>query len=232
MKKAPVTVEERRRAAAEAAAKLVKDGDRVGLGTGRTASAFVEALAARAKRESLTLTTVATSIKTAELARERGLTVVDVDAVEALDIAVDGADEVDPQLDLVKGLGGALVRERYVERLAKRLVIVVDDEKVVPALGRGKVPVEIVPFGTRRTLADLAALGAMPVVRLGQDGKPFVTDNGNWIADLTLPKGTDARSLAPRIKALPGVVDHGLFLGMATDVLVGQPDGSVKTLRR
>src|SRR5439155_513652 len=146
-----------------------------------------------------------------------GMAVIAPDDAPPLDIAIDGADEVDPDLDLVKGLGGALLRERLVERTAKRLVIVVDDEKLVPALGRGKIPVEIVPFGAKRTLADLEALGAKAAIRAEDGNKPFVTDGGHWIADLTFPGGKLSRpkaEIAAAIKGTAGVVDHGLFLGM------------------
>jgi ribose 5-phosphate isomerase A len=227
-----IDVQERRRLAAVEAASRVGRGQRVGLGTGRTAALVVEALGTRAKTESLGLTCVATSVKTEELARAAGLAVEAPDRFDALDIAIDGADEVDPALDLVKGLGGALLRERLVERLAKRLVIVVDDEKLVARLGRGKIPVEIVPFGASRTMKDLAALGSVPVLR-ADAGKTFVTDGGNWIADLTVAGGlADAGAFAGAVKRLAGVVDHGLFLGMATEVVVGKADGSVETKRR
>jgi ribose 5-phosphate isomerase A len=227
-----IDVQERRRLAAVEAAARVGRGQRVGLGTGRTAALVVEALGTRAKAESLALTCVATSVKTEELARAAGLAVEAPDGFDALDIAIDGADEVDPALDLVKGLGGALLRERLVERLAKRLVIVVDDEKLVARLGRGKIPVEIVPFGAARTMKDLAALGSAPVLR-ADAGKTFVTDGGNWIADLTVAGGlADAGAFADAVKRLPGVVDHGLFLGMAAEVVVGKADGSVETKRR
>ena len=225
-----IAVEERRKNAALAAAKLPQRGQAVGLGTGRTAAVFVEALAARAAAEQLGLVCVATSEKTAALARERGLVVKEPDELASLDIAIDGADEVDPELDLVKGLGGALLRERLVERTAKRLVIVVDDEKLVRALGRGKVPVEIVPFGAKVTIARLEALGATAELRGGWSA-PFRTDQGNWIADLTFAK-LDKRRHADAIKATAGVVDHGLFLGMATELIVGRADGSIATSNR
>lgn len=225
---------------AKAAAALVRDGQVVGLGTGRTAAKVVQAIADRVHAEGLHLTFTSTSVATEELARSLGLTVLSPDQAGPIDIAIDGADEVDPALDLVKGLGGALVRERLVERNAKRLVIVVDSEKPVAVLGSGKVPVEIVPFGAPETMRRLAALGATPVLRTGADGKTFVTDNGNWIADLTfdpkvvqgLSNATGKTRLANAIKLLPGVVDHGFFLGMAGDVFIGNADGSVTHLER
>lgn len=237
---ANVEVQQRRKIAAEAAARLPRARDRVGLGTGRTAALVVDALAARAKAESLSLTCVSTSRDTEARARAAGLTVVAPEELPVLDIAIDGADEVDRDLDLVKGLGGALVRERLVERTASRLVIVVDDEKPVDLLGRGKIPVEIVAFGAAETMRRLEALGAAAVPRADEHGAPWTTENGNWIADLVLTAATRAtlrdragkRALATAIKLLPGVVDHGLFLDMATDVLVGHADGTVEHRRK
>ena len=234
----PCDVNELRRRASRVAAALVRDRDVVGLGTGRTAALVVEALAARASAESLSLRCVATSVATEMLARANGLDVRDANEVASLDIAIDGADEVDGDLDLVKGLGGALVRERLVERMAKRLVIVVDEEKLVASLGRGMIPVEIVPFGAAVTVARIEALGVAGKIRGHGTGAPFSTDNGNWIVDLELADRTrlaipaSKRAFAAALKEISGVVDHGLFLGMANEVVVGRRDGTVDTLRR
>ena len=238
---ASVDVDAQRASAAAAAVALVKDGDRVGLGTGRTAAKAVQALAARVKAEKLKLVCTCTSVATEQLATSLGLTVVPIDQAGALDIAIDGADEIDPALDLVKGGGGAMVRERLVERTAKRLVVIVDSEKPVDVLGRGKLPVEILKFGEPETMKRLAALGVASVeLRKAADGTPFVTDNGNWIADLTLSPALRAtlataagkKAFADSVKLMPGVVDHGLFLGMASEAFVGNADGSVQHLVR
>jgi ribose 5-phosphate isomerase A len=233
-----IPVEGRRRRAAEAAARLVDDGARLGLGSGRTAGLFVEALAARVAASGMRVTCVATSERTERLARGHGLPVVAPETLPALDLAVDGADEVDGALDLVKGRGGALVRERIVARAAARFLVVVDDEKRVTRLGRGPIPVEIVGFGSSWTLAALRDLGAADLLR-DVGGTPVRTDNGNLLAGLELPAddrrlatAAGKRAFAAAVAALPGVVDHGLFLDMADAVLVGAEDGSVTTLHR
>lgn len=212
-----------KRAAGEAAAKLVEAGMRVGLGTGTTARWFVVALGSRV-REGLRVDCVATSDATARLAAEQKIAVEALDR-RGLDIAVDGADEVDPDLRLLKGRGGALVREKIVAAAARSFVVVVDESKLCPAL-HGIVPVEVVPFGVDRTLALLEATGA-PFHLRQADGGPVVSDNGNLIADGQYAALDDPEGLAARIDAIPGVVGHGLFLGMADLILVGEGDGSV-----
>jgi ribose 5-phosphate isomerase A len=189
----------------------------------------VRALAAEAAR-GLRVQGVATSRATADLATSLGLAVGDLPEAP-LDITVDGADEVDPRLDLIKGYGGALTRERIVAAASLRQVILVTPEKLVPRLGsRGRLPVEIVPFA--RPLCDrrLAALGCQPRLREA-DGAPFVTDNGNWILDCGIAARDDAAALDPDIRRIPGVVDTGFFLGTAERVLVAEAE-AVRVLRR
>ena len=189
----------------------------------------MRALAAEASR-GLLVQAVATSTATAALAASLGLSVAALSS-EPLDITVDGADEVDPQLDLIKGYGGALTRERIVAAASRRQVILVTPEKLVPRLGsRGRLPVEIVPFA--RPLCDrrLAALGCAPQLRRA-GGEPFVTDNGNWILDCGIAAQDDAAALDGDIRRIPGVVDTGFFLGTAERVLVAEAD-AVRTLRR
>jgi ribose 5-phosphate isomerase A len=203
----------------------------VGLGTGSTATWAVHALGERVQA-GLRITGVATSTSTETLARSLGITVVSLDDSPTLDIAIDGADEVDPQLSLIKGLGGALLREKLVELAARALTIVVDQGKLVSVLGsRSPVPVEIVPFGWRRTLARIEALGCRALPRL-TGGGPFVTDSGHFILDCGFGPLGDPTALAGRLKALSGVVEHGLFLGLATRVVVGKADGSVEIRER
>ncbi len=205
-----------RRAAALRAVALVEPGMVVGLGTGDTAAHAVRALAERR----LEIVGVPTSRATAALAASLGVPLVEPDAVAAVDLTIDGADEIDDALRLVKGAGGALTRERLVARASRRVAIVADHEKRVPRLGaRRRLPVEIVAFGARWTLARLDALGLEPVPRPGA-----VTDSGGGLVDCVLPAGTDLGALAALIKALPGVVDHGLFLDEASVVFVGYPD--------
>jgi ribose 5-phosphate isomerase A len=202
---------------------------RVGLGSGRAAEAFVRALAAEAGR-GLRVRGVPTSRATAALAQSLGLEVGELDE-GLLDLTVDGADEVDPRLDLIKGYGGALTRERVVAAASRRQVILVTPEKLVPRLGtRGRLPVEIVPFARPLCQRRLAALGCSPGLRAAADG-PMVTDNGNWILDCGIAAPDDAAALDREIRRIPGVVDTGFFLGTAERVLVAE-GGAIRVLRR
>ncbi len=206
--------------AAERALEFVKDGDLVGLGSGRAATAFIHSLGARVKA-GLRVKGVPTSEATAALARQLGIALTTLDNV-TLDIAIDGADEVDPQLDLIKGYGGALVREKIVAAAAKKFVVLVGSEKLVSALGtRGKLPVEVVPFGMDLCRRRLLEIGCEPIPRL-QDGGVFVTDNGNHILDCKVSTITHPQELEQRILSIPGVVGTGLFIGMADTVLIDE----------
>src|SRR2546423_1046950 len=208
----------------EAAATYVENGMNVGLGTGRAASAFVHALAERV-RQGLTIRCVPTSEATRRLAETLGLSLTTLAEVGDLDLTVDGADEVDPQLHLIKGLGGALVREKIVAASSARLVIVVTADKLVDRLGvRTPLPVEIVPFGMPLCERRLRALGAKPKLRSGASG-PFVSDNGNYILDCRFACIDPRAALARQIGEFPGVVDTGLFVGMAEGVRVRGGDG-------
>jgi ribose 5-phosphate isomerase A len=201
----------------------------VGLGSGRAAEAFVRALAEETSR-GLHIQGVPTSNATAALATALGLTVTELSS-DPLDITVDGADEVDLRLDLIKGYGGALTRERVVAAASRRQVILVTPEKLVPRLGtRGRLPVEILPFARPLCQRRLAALGCQPHLRQAGAG-PFVTDNGNWILDCGIAAQDDAATLDRDIRRIPGVVDTGFFLGTAERVLVAEAD-SVRVLRR
>lgn len=210
---------------ATAGLALVEDGMALGLGTGDTAGRFVDALARRVREERLELTCVATSNATAARARAGGLLVRALPEVERLDLALDGADEVDPRLDLIKGGGGAQTRERIVAASAARFVVLVDEGKLVPVLGAGfPVAVEIVPEAIRLVSRGLEALGAAPVLRRAAAGMdaPFVTDLGLFIVDARFPRIDDPATLSAALDALPGVVGHGLFVGLASLVLVGE----------
>jgi ribose 5-phosphate isomerase A len=222
-------------AVAARAIELVTDGARVGLGTGRAAAAFIARLGARVAA-GLRVTAVATSEASARQARDLGIPLVELDEEVELDLTVDGADEVAPNLDVIKGWGGALVRERIVAAASRRQVILVGAEKLVRALGeRGKIPVEVIPLGRGPVTRRLRALGLTPVLRADDSGRPILSDNGNLTLDCApaAPLPPDAaRALDAAIRAIPGVVDTGLFLGMAERVLVGHPDGRVDVRTR
>jgi len=236
MSDAPRSDDEGLRAAAAAAVALVADGARVGLGTGRAAAVFIDLLGGRVQ-DGLRVRAVATSEASARQAEGHGITLLALAEDVELDLTVDGADEVSPDLDLVKGFGGALVRERIVAAASRRQVIVVGPDKLVQGLGeRGRIPVEVIPFGRGPAVRRLRALGLRPSVRVASGGGgPFLTDNGNLILDCGGVRpldGAAARTLDAAIRAIPGVVDTGLFLGTAERVLVGRPGGRVETLRR
>ena len=196
---------------------LVRDGTVVGLGTGRAATAFLHALAGRV-RDGCRVKGVPTSEETERLARELGIPLVGLEA--DLDLTVDGADEVDPELNLIKGYGGALVRERIVAAASARLLILVTWDKLVEVLGsHGRLPVEVLPFALPLCRRRLEALGLKPVLRTEED-RPFVTDNWNVIVDCATGPIEDPHALERTILTIPGVVDTGLFLGIADTVLV------------
>ena len=216
--------------AASHAASLVEDGMVVGLGSGSTSTLMVHALARRAGG-GLHFTGVPTSEAIAELAIALGLQVTSLEDHPSLDLAIDGADEVDPLLNLIKGLGGALLREKIVASAARQFVIMVDQTKLVSRLGdHSPVPVEVVPFGWARTCDALAALGARVVQRMA-NGSPFISDGGHYMFDCWFESTAAVAELGGTIKAITGVVDHGLFIGMTSIVVVGQPDG-VRVLNR
>lgn len=207
----------------------VRDGALVGLGSGRAASAFVRALGARVG-QGLRVRGVPTSEAAGRLAREVGVPLAGLDE-GILDLTVDGADEVDPRLDLIKGYGGALVRERIVAAASRRLVIVVGEEKLVPALGtRGRLPVEVIPFACPLAMREMAALGCRPALRMS-GGRPFVSDNGNWIIDCGVRPIEAPEAFASDLRRIPGVVDTGLVLGRADLVLVAEARG-IRELQR
>jgi ribose 5-phosphate isomerase A len=208
--------------AAEAALELVRPGMLLGLGSGSTARHFIAGLAGRE------VTCIASSVASAEQARGLGLRVVD-DLDRPCDLAVDGADEIDPELGLIKGRGGALFREKLIAVNSDRFVVVADESKLVQRLGVGVLPVEVLPFLWRRTAQHFGDRGIAWQLRGGEEA-PYVTDNGNLVLDLTLQGGIeDPLRLAGEIKLIPGVCEHGLFLGIATAAIIGSESG-VRTL--
>lgn len=212
------------RAAAEHATTFVADGMIVGLGTGSTAAFAITALAARV-RSGLRIRAIPTSRASAALARTGGIPLTTLNAHPAIDLTIDGADEVDPRLDVIKGRGGALLREKIVASATRRQVIIVDQTKIVERLGQHTpLPVEVVPFGWKRTDHALASLSLQPQFRRAGSA-PFRTDNGNFILDCALPPTFDLHALADAIKSIVGVVEHGFFLGLTHTVVVGTDTG-------
>ena len=212
-------------------ASQLTDGMTVGLGSGSTAEAVVRAVGARVAA-GLAVTGVPTSTNTERLARSLGIPVVPLDDVDAIDLGIDGADEIDPSLDLVKGAGGAHLYEKLVALACRDYLVVAASEKLVAQLGtRMPLPVEIIPLGARQTMRRLEAAGCRPTVRL-RDGAPFQTDGGSWIVDCETGPIADPIALADRVKAVTGVVDHGLFTGIARRAAVVHPDGRIETMTR
>ncbi len=223
-----------KQAAGQRGAALVEDGMTIGLGTGSTTAYALEALGERICAEGLAVRGVATSYAAEQLARQHGIPLTTFDAVDRLDLALDGADEVDPSLDLIKGRGAAHTREKIVANQADRFVVLADPTKRVEQLGAEMpVPVEVVPMAAPTVTRALRSWGAAPKLRMGKrkDG-PVITDQGLWVIDAHFDGLDDPHELNRRLNAQPGVLDHGLFLDRATDVLIGQPDGTVEHLSR
>jgi ribose 5-phosphate isomerase A len=222
-----------RSAAAAAAAELVSPGMTIGLGSGRAVWNVVELLGARGELTGGGLTGVAASSRTEELARSAGIGLTELDGTLELDLALDGADEVDGELRLIKGGGGALLREKIVVSAARRFVVVAEARKRVERLGVGfRLPVEVVRFAWRDTRRRLGRLLPDAELRLRDDGESYITDEGHFILDCTLPGDVDLESLDHTLKRLPGVVEHGLFIDLADRVLLGRTNGEVDVLAR
>jgi ribose 5-phosphate isomerase A len=219
--------DELKRRAALAGADLVQPGMVVGLGTGSTANYLVDELGRRMQNDGLQIVGIATSEATRERAMKAGIPLVELDERPEVDITLDGADEVDPQLDLIKGRGGALLREKIVAAASRQFVILVDETKLVDRLGhRVPVPIEIVPFArlvVERLLGDLH--GTCSLRRDAQSGQPFVTDSSHWILDCDFDGVPDPAGLEAQINNLPGVVENGLFVNLTDVVVVGTPNG-------
>jgi ribose 5-phosphate isomerase A len=215
----------------EASAALVADGDTVGLGTGSTANAMIGALGHRVAA-GLRIRGVVTSSQTEELAARAGIPTVPFDEVETIDIGIDGADEIDPALQLIKGRGGALLYEKLVAERCRRYVIIATTEKLVDQLGlRLPLPIEIVPYGWHHTARQVTALGLEPSMRTA-DGNPVITDGGHYLLDCTPHLIADAPTLAAHLKAITGVVDHGLFCTQATEAMVVDELGGIRALAK
>jgi ribose 5-phosphate isomerase A len=222
-----------KQAAARHAIGFVENGMKLGLGTGSTAAFMVEALGARIRNEGLQVTGVATSTRTADLARKAGVPVVSLDEAKWLDLTIDGADEVDPHLQLIKGGGAALLQEKIVATASDRMIVIADAAKQVAQLGAFPLPVEIVAFGWQTTkalieelLVDMEVLNRDCALRMSGD-TPLLTDERNYIVDLRLDWIGNPRQMALALNQIPGVVENGLFLDICDTLVIGHPDGRV-----
>ncbi len=225
-----------KREAAARALEFVQHGMKLGLGTGSTAEAFLELLAPRV-RGGLALDCVATSERTAQMARTLGIPLGDLDALNPLDLTVDGADEADRDLNLIKGAGAALLREKIVAASSKAMVVIADESKLVARLGKFPLPVEVVAFGHAttayriRAAASVLGYADLPTVRRLKDGAAVRTDSGNFVYDCAFGAITDVKVLAAALSAVPGVVEHGLFVGIATTLVIAHP-GEVEIIQK
>jgi ribose 5-phosphate isomerase A len=224
-----MTQDEAKALVGKRAAEMVEDGMAVGLGTGTTSVMFIKALGERVKA-GLKIRCVASSDASAELGRSLGMDVVSLAELPELDVYIDGADEVGPGLTLIKGGGGALLREKIVASAAKRFVVVVDESKVVDTLGRFPLPVEVIKMALPLVQARLEALELAPTLRKHKDGSVYLTDEGNYILDCACGAIEDPEVTAAEIRSIVGVVEHGLFLGMASEALVAG-EGGVREMK-
>jgi ribose 5-phosphate isomerase A len=230
MVKDPSLNTQEKEAAGRASLKFVRDGQIVGLGTGSTAAYAVRFLGERV-RAGLKIRGIPTSVRTKELAASVGIPLTTLDEFQQIDVTIDGADEVDPQLNLIKGGGGALLREKIIASASKQLVIIADSGKKVPMLGKFPLPVEVIPFAQPLLAKRITALGASVDLRNDASGKPFITDEGHHILDCHFGQIPDPPALATQLSAMPGIVEHGLFIRMATVVLIAEGN-QVQELRR
>lgn len=214
------------------AAKLVQEGMLVGLGTGSTAACFITSLAQRCQ-EGLKIKAVGTSVRSEQLAKQLGITIVDHESISSIDLTIDGADEIDPQMRLIKGGGGALLREKIIATASQEMVIIVDEGKLVENLGAFGLPVEIVPFCFNTTIKKLNDKGFFGSLRSNKDGSRYITDNHNFIYDIKFnPVSKHPESDYESIRSIIGVVELGFFFNIAKKALIGFRDGTIKTLTK
>lgn len=201
----------------EKAVEFVKDGMVLGLGTGSTVHYTIQKLGKLVK-EGLNIKGIPTSIQTERLAKEVGIPITNFSEIEGIDLAIDGADEVNPKLELIKGGGGALLREKIIAKAAKKFIVVADPQKMVMKLGKFRLPVEVIQFGMEMTEKQIRELGLIPEIRLNESS-PFVTDNGNFIFDCSIPDNVQSEIIEQELNMIPGVVENGLFIGI-TDLVI------------
>ena len=212
------------------ATELVKPGMTIGIGTGSTVYWFINYLAEKIQG-GLNCYGVPTSQQTRLLAQERGIAIVELNEVNQIDLTIDGADEIDPLLQLIKGGGGALLQEKMVATASQQVMIIADESKMVKQLGKFPLPVEVVPYGWKQTKKQIELLGCISAVIRAAEGKFFVTDHGHYILDCHYYKIEDAPVLHTQLNNIPGVVENGLFIGMADGALIGYADGTIKEFR-
>src|SRR5450432_1021348 len=217
--------------AAEKAVSFLENGMTIGLGTGSTAYWAIEKIGEKVAKEKWNIRAIATSIRSEEQARGLGIPILDFNEIKSIDITIDGADEVDGQLQLIKGGGGALLREKIVATNSKQMIVVADESKWVKTLGKFPLPVEVVHFGWERTFDKLQLLGCVPKRRMN-GSEPYLTDNGNYIVDCSFGEIINAPALHESINAITGVVDNGLFIGIATKLVLGFNNGEIRVFNR
>jgi len=213
------------------ASKKVQEGMTIGIGTGTTAYWCIVELGKRVK-EGLSFKAVPTSNQTKLLAASLNIPLIELNEVEYLDLTIDGADEIDPKLQLIKGGGGALLQEKIVASASRQLIIIADSSKLVPQLGAFPLPVEVVPFGWKQVQRRIRHSHQIEVSLRMSNNQPFITDHGNYILDCHFQAIPDATAMSITLNNIPGVVENGLFIGMASSAIIGYPDGSVKVLNR
>ena len=224
-----MATDQEKAAAGRASVKFVRDGNVVGLGTGSTAAYAVRELGERV-RSGLKIRGIPTSVQTMELAKSLGIPLTTLDEIQQIDVTIDGADEFDPQLNLTKGGGGALLREKIIASASKQVVIIADSSKQVAMLGKFPLPVEVIPFAEALIAKRISAIGATVSLRQ-RDGKTFITDEGHHILDCHFGQIPDPPALARKLSDMPGIVEHGLFIGMASVVLLAKGN-EVQELRK
>lgn len=217
--------------AGEEAVRSIQDGMTVGLGTGSTAFFAIQKIGQRIKEEGLRLTCIATSLESEQLARSLQIPIAGFDQIREIDLTIDGADESDRNLQLIKGGGGALLREKIIAYITRHYIIIVDETKYVDTLGKFHLPVEVVQFGWQRTFDHLQQLGSIPKLR-ERNGAAFITDNGNYILDCNFERIEHPKTLQTQIHNIPGVVECGLFVDRADTLIIGKKNGAIETIHK
>lgn len=213
------------------AAKLVESGMIIGLGTGSTAECLIASLIERVKREKLAIHAIASSDRSAQLAIKGSIPIIDINKAPQIDLTIDGADEIDPQKRLIKGAGGALLREKILAAASREMIVIADETKLVAQLGKTKLPIEIVRYGASVTQKKIESLGYKGVWRMGSSQDFFVTDNGNILFDIVFEKPIqNPEKMESELRKIPGVIDTGFFFHLAKRILIGYKDGSIKML--